>query len=190
MPITIFGASNFTTAAWGPDTSVRGTWDLIQTCIITLSLCVYTALHLNVFHRECPWWARCLIRLKWTLIALLAPEFVVFNAWFQRRQAGRIARMLRRRYGQPEPESYLSGLYRRLKMRWEKGNPSGEENGVPGSNTAEVSEDVCTVYIYPTGSGKKMEKKGAFLPKKLTRKVLYRHVRIRVKKHSNSSMAF
>lgn len=45
------------------------------------------------------------------MIALLAPEFVVFNAWSQRRQAVRIARMLRRRCGQEDPCSCASILW-------------------------------------------------------------------------------
>lgn len=86
----------------------------IQTCVVTLGLCVYSALHLNVFHRKCGWWMRWWIRIKWMLIALLAPEFVVCNAWSQRRQAARIAKLLRRRSGQQESESCVTAVYRRF----------------------------------------------------------------------------
>ncbi|XHG04800.1 hypothetical protein AWENTII_008052 [Aspergillus wentii] len=110
--MTIFGTSNYTNSQWIPNPNNRGTWDLIQTCIITLGLCVYSALHLNVFDHQCPWWHRWLIRFKWMVIALLAPEFIVYNAWFQHRQASRIAQVLRRRSGQTEPESFMAFLRR------------------------------------------------------------------------------
>lgn len=72
-------------------------------CRVVCGLCVYSAVHLNVFRRNCGWWARGFIKCKWLVVALLAPEFIVFNAWSQRRQAVRIARMLRRLNGQEEP---------------------------------------------------------------------------------------
>jgi hypothetical protein len=110
MGLPIFGTSNYTNAQWVPEPNNRGTWGLLQTCLLTLGLCIYSAVHVNILHRECKLWMRLLIRCKWLLVALLAPEFIVFNAWSQRRQAVRLACMLRRRCGQEEPETRL--------MRW------------------------------------------------------------------------
>lgn len=117
MGLPLFGTSNYSDPQWMPEPNSRGTWGLVQTCLLTLGLCVYTAIHLNVFHRECRWWTRALIRLKWLVVALLAPEFIVYNAWSQRRQAVRIARMLRRRCGQEEPVSLISALWARLRPK-------------------------------------------------------------------------
>jgi hypothetical protein len=114
MGLAIFGTSNYTDPYWAPNPTTRGTTGLVLGCLVTLVLCVYSALHLNVFHRQCPWWMRCLVRTKWMLIALLAPEFVVFNAWSQRRHALRIAQVLRRRSGQAEPESIMMRLRRQF----------------------------------------------------------------------------
>ena len=114
MGLPIFGASNYSDPQWVPEPDGRGTWGLVQTCLLTLGLCVYSAIHLNVFHRECKWWTRWLIRCKWLLVALLAPEFIVFNAWSQRRQAVRIAGMLRDRSGQEKLGSRILALWRRL----------------------------------------------------------------------------
>lgn len=110
MGLPIFGTSNYTNAQWVPEPNNQGTWGLLQTCLLTLGLCVYSAIHVNILHRECKLWMRWLIRCKWLLVALLAPECVVFNAWSQRRQAVRLACMLRRRCGQEEPETRI--------MRW------------------------------------------------------------------------
>ena len=146
MAITIFGTSNFTTQYWGPDPDTRGAWDLVRSCIITLGLCVYSALHLNVFHHGCPWWARALVRLKWMLVALLAPEFVVFNAWSQRRQACRIARLLRERSGQPDPESVFTTMRNRLGFGKTNNIRNGdEENDILGLD--EDGDSVSDVVV-------------------------------------------
>lgn len=114
MGLPIFGTSNFSEPRWPPEPNDRGTWGLLQTCLLSLFLCTYSAIHLNVFTRECKWWTRVLVRCKWLCIALLAPELVVFNAWSQRRQAARLARILRRRSGQEESPSSIGALWRYL----------------------------------------------------------------------------
>lgn len=133
MGLDIFGESNYTNARWIPDPDTRGTSGLILTCSITLALCVSSALHLNVFHRQCGLWMRCLVRAKWILIALLAPEFVVFNAWSQRRHALRIAKMLRKRCGQAEPESGSTTLRKMLGLKYQRPD---QEQGMKGSNSS------------------------------------------------------
>ncbi|KAK0712523.1 hypothetical protein B0T26DRAFT_649520, partial [Lasiosphaeria miniovina] len=100
--LPIFGTSNYTTPRWVPEPNSRGTWSLIQSCLLTLGLCVFSAIHPNVFHRGSRLWTRWLVRFKWLVAALIAPEFIVFNAWSQRRHAARITRQLRRRASQPE----------------------------------------------------------------------------------------
>ena len=47
------------------------------------------------------------MKAKWLFIALLAPEFVAFNAWRQRSEAQHIAKSLRERVGQTKPRSIL-----------------------------------------------------------------------------------
>lgn len=146
---TIFGASNFTIPTWVENPETRGTWDLIQTCVLTLGICVYSALHLNVFHRQSAWWGRWLIRCKWMVVALLAPEFIVFNAWSQRRQASRIAHLLRRRSGQVETESHVKLLRTRLGARFHREPDIEQASSYPGQN--EVSENVRTTSWRATG---------------------------------------
>ena len=49
MGLWIFGHGNNGTSHWEPDPSgKRGTWTILSSCIITLTLCVYTSLHLNI----------------------------------------------------------------------------------------------------------------------------------------------
>lgn len=60
---------------WQPEPQTRGTYSIVSTCVITLSLCVWTALHLNIpehskaDHQK---WRKA----KWLLVGLLAPELV------------------------------------------------------------------------------------------------------------------
>jgi len=105
ISLPVFGISNYSDPQWIREPTDRGAWGLVQSCLLILGLCVYSAIHLIVVHRDCGWWARGFIRGKWLVVAPLAPEFIVFNAWFQRQQAVRKARLLRRLHGQDEPSS-------------------------------------------------------------------------------------
>ena len=46
----IFGNSStiHRTATWKPEPNRRGTFGILSTCLVTLSLCVWTAIHLNI----------------------------------------------------------------------------------------------------------------------------------------------
>lgn len=69
-------------AAWHSEPSHRGTYGLLSTCIITLGLCVWTAVHLNI-PAQGKSSRQILRKLKWLLIALLSPEVVVYTAYTQ-----------------------------------------------------------------------------------------------------------
>jgi hypothetical protein len=85
--------------SWQPEPQVRGTFRLIVSCLITLSLCVWTAVHLNIpspatkdsdinvgrFRR---WRSNYAFRrTRWVILGILAPEIVVYSAWKQWRSA-------------------------------------------------------------------------------------------------------
>ncbi|KAK0109755.1 hypothetical protein ONS95_002431 [Cadophora gregata] len=81
--ISILNGSVAATVGWvsGPDG--RGTFSLVVSCLLTLGLCVWSAMHLNISpHNESltKSWFR---HLKWGLIGIFAPELVVFAAWRQ-----------------------------------------------------------------------------------------------------------
>jgi hypothetical protein len=83
-----------TAPAWMPPATVRGTVDIVYTCLITLTLCVYTAVHINVPPRGAGpmWWY--LKKAKWTFLGIFAPEVVLFTAWYQFHQASRLRKAL------------------------------------------------------------------------------------------------
>jgi hypothetical protein len=69
--------------SWVADPSGRGTWNLLYSCGFTLVLCVWTSIHLNVPPSAESAWLGYRRKLKWVLVALLAPEAVVFTAFYQ-----------------------------------------------------------------------------------------------------------
>jgi hypothetical protein len=74
MP-SFFGNASEPVGGWRPEPLQRGTWSILSSCIITMTLCVWTSVHLNIpehgkAHLQ-KYWKVC-----WLLIALFAPEFV------------------------------------------------------------------------------------------------------------------
>ena len=61
----------------------RGTYSLVITCLLTLVLCVWSALHLNVPPPSQTRWRGLLTNIRWIIAGVYAPELVVFTAWRQ-----------------------------------------------------------------------------------------------------------
>ena len=110
-------------AEWHQEPTVRGSFDILSTCILTLLLCVWTSVHLNIpAHEVKPrfkaWnpvtWVppQTWRKVGWLILGLLAPEMVcflyllplrpetdkavevAFCAWAQYREARRIAQQM------------------------------------------------------------------------------------------------
>lgn len=94
---TAFATTNDTiVSGWVDDPDGRGTFTIASSCVLTLSLCVYTAIHLNVRpHRktELQSWIET---TKWVIFGILAPELVVFVAWRQYVSAMALDRIVRK----------------------------------------------------------------------------------------------
>lgn len=79
-------ASN-TTITWQPEPNLRGTFTIITTCAITLLLCVYSSVHLNLPAIDRNKTSVGLRRTAWIACALFAPEYIIFTAQVQRSRA-------------------------------------------------------------------------------------------------------
>jgi hypothetical protein len=92
--IGLFGNATVLPAeGWHSEPTYRGTFSILSSCLITMSLCVWTAVHLNLpDHREEPLWFR---KTLWLFLGLLAPEVVVWSAWRQRSKMTKLSRMMR-----------------------------------------------------------------------------------------------
>ena len=83
LPLAGAPSSTAVTVGWVPEPPNRGTLSIIISCMLTMAICVWTALHLNV-----PSPGQTLIQswtqsVKWMLTGLFAPELVVYAAWRQ-----------------------------------------------------------------------------------------------------------
>ena len=65
------------------DPNGRGTFSLIISCVLTLTLCVWSALHLNVPSNSQTKLASLMTQCRWIITGVYAPELVVFTAWRQ-----------------------------------------------------------------------------------------------------------
>lgn len=104
-PSTFFGHNSAVHPVhWQESPNTRGTFDIISSCLITLALCLWTALHLNIPEHHGASKQRWR-KFGWLLIGLLAPELVVFTAFEQRRAAFKLTRKMQILFGdEPEPE--------------------------------------------------------------------------------------
>lgn len=81
-------------SGWVSDPDGRGTFTILSSCVLTLSLCVYTSIHLNVRpykQTELRSWVET---TKWVFFGILAPELMVFVAWRQYMSARALDRIV------------------------------------------------------------------------------------------------
>ncbi|KAF2204140.1 hypothetical protein GQ43DRAFT_438217 [Delitschia confertaspora ATCC 74209] len=74
--------SKATTVGWVEAPNARGTFDLLISCLTTLSLCAWTAYHPNV-RVGASYFSQFRHRTAWMIIAILFPELVLYCAWQQ-----------------------------------------------------------------------------------------------------------
>jgi len=105
-------------AVWHPEPKGRGTYGLLSSCILTMVLCVWTAVHLNLPEHGKP---NEHLRRKfwWLMIGLFAPEAVLWTAFQQWREACALQQRMRQLLGQAPPRS----RFRRL-LSWFQRIPS------------------------------------------------------------------
>ncbi|KAI1325449.1 hypothetical protein F5Y16DRAFT_264878 [Xylariaceae sp. FL0255] len=65
------------------DPNGRGTSSLVISCLSTLILCVWSALHLNVPVQNETKFRSLWLNVRWIIAGIYAPELVVFTAWRQ-----------------------------------------------------------------------------------------------------------
>ncbi|VUC27472.1 unnamed protein product [Clonostachys rosea] len=104
---------NSTIIGWVPEPDTRGTFGILKSCVITLALCIYTALHLNVPRRDATTTYLIWRKTVWVLIGMFCPELVVFFAWDQLQQAKHLEKQLEAVFRQQEEKG--SGAKRRYK---------------------------------------------------------------------------
>lgn len=75
--------SSDSTVGWVSDPDGRGTASLVTSCILTLGLCAWRALHLNIPPKgetQRQYWSQ---NVRWVLLGVFIPELVILAAWRQ-----------------------------------------------------------------------------------------------------------
>lgn len=72
----------------------RGTLDLIWSCLSTIFICVYVAMHVDIPNGRDGRWNKLLHKVGWMVIGLFAPEFVLALAASEFEIAMRVKRVL------------------------------------------------------------------------------------------------
>ncbi|KAI6868824.1 hypothetical protein KC338_g1569 [Hortaea werneckii] len=72
---------------WKNNPTYRSTWQIYQSCVITIGLCVWQAVHMNIPPPSERPYKQTLRRVGFVILALIAPEVVALNAWAQLREA-------------------------------------------------------------------------------------------------------
>jgi hypothetical protein len=67
---------------WRPEPKGRGTMGILVPCLTTLSLCVWTAIHLNVNPQQTRLRGLA-FKLLWLFLGIFAPEYVLYCAFIQ-----------------------------------------------------------------------------------------------------------
>lgn len=80
---------------WVDQPDNRGTFDIISSCFLTIFLCTWTCLHLNVPATGEGEWRPILRKFRWMMLTILGPEFTVAFAAGQRANAKRTLHTMR-----------------------------------------------------------------------------------------------
>ena len=65
---------------WVDQPNYRGTFDIIQSCLLVLLTCTWTMLHVNLPAQTDTYFTTWLRKFRWALLAVLAPEVVTLFA--------------------------------------------------------------------------------------------------------------
>jgi hypothetical protein len=117
--ISPFGNATVLPAAmWHPEATQRGTFGILSSCLITMSLCIWTAVHLNLpeHKKESQQVYR---KVLWLAIGLFAPEVVVWSAWRQRKNMKLLSAKMNSMGFMAEgyePEGWIGKLLTKMKV--------------------------------------------------------------------------
>ena len=110
MSLTLGKNSTNGSVTWQPEPSTRGTWSILSTCTITISLCLWTAVHLNVpppNRKHAQFWRK----MYWLGIGLFAPEMVAYMAWIQRIAVAKGFKDIQKAMGQKPDVSWIDRFW-------------------------------------------------------------------------------
>jgi hypothetical protein len=111
-PVPLMHPTSPSEPSYVPHPGGRGTIDILLSSVITLTLCVYTSIHLNItppkkhLGIQNVW----IYKFYWVLIAMFAPEFVLYAAWIQWRNAWELRKQLKELDGDEKNRTLLNEI--------------------------------------------------------------------------------
>ncbi|KAK5714038.1 hypothetical protein LTR15_010945 [Elasticomyces elasticus] len=108
-----FGIVTNGTSPWEPEPTFRGTYGILSTCLLTMILCIWTAVHLNMEDGRNAW-IQTARKSGWLIIGLFAPELVAWTAFQQNKDALELTRHMEKVFEQRQTESTFPDLLKRL----------------------------------------------------------------------------
>jgi len=93
---------------WQPEPRGRGTYGLVSSCVLTMVLCIWTAVHLNLPKQrkrddKSNMTPQTVRKVGWLLMGLFAPELVVWTAFEQHREARAVYHSVKKASGEELP---------------------------------------------------------------------------------------
>lgn len=109
--------------AWHPEPDRRGTYGLLSSCLFTMALCVWTAVHLNLPEQNNPR-MQSWRKVWWLLLGLFAPELVAWTAFEQNREARVLHRKMKEVLGEEIPRHLFRSWTSNFSTRSRKLKPA------------------------------------------------------------------
>ena len=141
---------------WVSEPNGRGTFSILSSCVLTLTLCVYTAVQLNIPGINESRAVRIWRTAKWVLLGIFAPELVVWIAWRQWASARGLARLVNQQQSHSHsPFQPFSTI--RLDSRLQQQSPPLEISKIPGGMKRSLTlynvEKWTTIHGFYAGMG-------------------------------------
>src|SRR5579859_7524043 len=95
IPIIRAATAGESRQGWQDEPDGRGTISLVWSCLTTLFICVWAALHNNVPSKDDGDFTYFFRKLKWTFVSIIAPEIVTAGAFLQWRSAQQFAQRMK-----------------------------------------------------------------------------------------------
>ncbi|KAM0800067.1 hypothetical protein BDR22DRAFT_806443, partial [Usnea florida] len=77
---TVFARNDTILHGWHSESHERGTWSILWGCLATIFICTWSVLHLAVPPRSASDLKRFTRKVGWTLVAVIAPEWILAGA--------------------------------------------------------------------------------------------------------------
>ena len=77
--LTVQARNNTLVHGWQPEPDGRGTWSILWSCLVTIFLCTWSILHLDVPKKRGRWHLLS-IKIMWMLVAAMTPEYILCEA--------------------------------------------------------------------------------------------------------------